>query len=288
MKKVLLLADEHFGEAIKGFIGDRFEVSHLTNREWKSKAFLSKMKSIITSDYIHHFGGTESKTLINTCALLRKRLIIQFTGTDVYNILRAGSKRQREIRELYSKVWKLAAVSENLADELRSVFIENVEVVSFAVKFDMPRELNITPENSALSYIPDGREGFYGWERVKELILQFPDVRFYILANSGIKGFRAENVKFTGWVEKPEEYIGKVKVYLRHTKHDGLPNMVMQSLLYGRQVLYNGKFPHCREFTKEQFRQCIENWEPNIEGQGFIIENFSRDRIVEGYIKLYD
>ncbi|MBD3168420.1 MAG: hypothetical protein GF307_02980 [candidate division Zixibacteria bacterium] len=288
MKKVLLLAEEHFGDAIKGFIGDRYEVSHLTNREWKSKAFLSKMKSIITSDYIHHFGGTESKTLINTCALLSKKLIIQFTGTDVYNILRKDSKRQQEIRKLYSKVWRLAAVSENLAAELRAVSIENVEVVSFAVKFDMPRELNITPENSALSYIPEGNEDFYGWEQVKELIMQFPDVQFYILANSGIMGFRADNVQFTGWVEKPEEYISKVKVYLRHTKHDGLPNMVMQSLLHGRQVLYNGKFPYCRDFTKGQFRQCIENWEPNIEGQRYIIGNFSRDKIVEGYIKLYD
>ncbi|MCP4634633.1 MAG: hypothetical protein GY855_17020, partial [candidate division Zixibacteria bacterium] len=173
MDKVLLIAEKHFGDALKNIISDRIVVTHLTYKEWRKKGFLSKISTLLRFKYIHHLGGTTSTTLIKSCRLLNKKLIIHFIGTDVYNILRAEMKDQHKIKKLYAKVWKLAAFGINLIEELKSVNIDNVEHIPFSANLKIPSETNKTPENSAITYLPEGSEEFYGWEFVKPLILKY-------------------------------------------------------------------------------------------------------------------
>jgi hypothetical protein len=287
MDNVLLIAEKHFGEALKDLISSKIAVTHLTYEEWKKKGFISKLLILIRYKYIHHFGGTNSTTLINSCYLLRKKLIIHFTGTDVYNILHFNERNRSKIKALYRKVWKLAAVGIHLVAELKSVGIENVEHIPYNANIKMPEGVNQTPENSAVVYLPAGKEDFYGWNVIKELICSYPDITFYILGNSGVEEFGKDNALFLGWVDNVDDYIDKSKVYLRHTVHDGVPIFILRSLAYGRTVLFNHDFPHCRKFNKNEFENAIKNWSYNKEGREFIKKEYSTDLILRKTISLY-
>ncbi|MCP4632540.1 MAG: glycosyltransferase family 4 protein, partial [candidate division Zixibacteria bacterium] len=162
------------------------------------------------------------------------------------------------------------------------------EHIPFSANLKIPSETNKTPENSAITYLPEGSEEFYGWEFVKPLILKYPMVKFYILGNPGIEGFNKENAIFLGWIENVDDYIKKCKVYLRRTIHDGTPILIQQSLAYGRTVLFNHDFPHCRKFDEVEFEDAIYNWSFNQEGRDFIAREYSPEIISRRLISLYE
>ncbi len=286
-EKILLISEAHFGKSIRELVYPNYNISFIPIDNWRSMDFLSKMLLLQKHNIIHHFGGTFSKTLINGCKALRKKLIIHFIGTDVYHIIKSNRNEINSIRKLYSNAWKLAAVGENLVEELNSVGIDKVEYVPFAAGITEPSDYNKQPENSALVYLPQGKEDFYGAKEIKGIIQNFPAVRFYILANEGYDNLKVDNVKFSGWIDNVGDYLNKVKIYLRYTVHDGVPNMVLEALLYGRQVLYNHSFPYCRNFTLKDFEKALTEWQFNKKGREYVAINYSPQKIAENFLKLY-
>jgi glycosyltransferase involved in cell wall biosynthesis len=288
VKRVLIIAEEHFGRNIVNLIENETKARYITFRDWKRKSFLARLSAIITADYIHHFGGTCSRTLINGSRLFRKRLIIHFTGTDVFNILNASPEEQHRIKILLTKAWKLAATGRHLADELNSVGIAAVEYVPFCVFHDDSGEIPGPVEDAVLLYMPKGKEDFYGLEVFRKYFAAFPRVNFYVMANDGIEGCVYPNVKYLGWIENVDEYLRRCKIYARHTRHDGLPNLVLQALSKKRHVFYNHEFPHCHIFDRNLFRDIIENWRPNDEGRQYVLCEFSKDKITKRFLDLYE
>jgi len=288
MRKVLVIAEDHFGNGIVELIGNSVQAKLLTYRQWKALSFFAKVKTISKYNYIHHFGGTDSKTLINSCRILRKKLIVHFICTDVYHILNCASRHLENEKKQLLKVWKLAATGKNLISELETVGIGRVEYVPFNVYFNNPPELGEPEPKTALVYIPRGREEFYGIKVIKGYLAKFPDIKFYVIGNEGIDGCRFSNVHYLGWIDNVIEYLDRCKIYIRHTVHDVMPPiLVRQAFLRGRHVMYNHDFPFCHRFGDEIFIDLMDNWYPNIAGQNLILQEYSREKIAGGFLNLY-
>ena len=148
---------------------------------------------------------------------------------------------------------------------------------------------------TVLAYSIDGRSDLYGLDFVLELAGRRPDVRFLLLGATPTDEL-PENVRALGWVSDAEAVMAQTTLYVRPTSHDGLSNLVLESLVNGRYVLWTYPFPGAeRADTVEHAAALIDDLcrrhadgtlALNDEGRRAVIEMFEpadvRNDIVEG------
>lgn len=237
--------------------------------------------------------------------LYRKPIIIHWIGTDVYRmvnykILSLKSKIKSNLFKFIIKTFKYKfyhiACAPWLKEELNLVGIssEFIPVISPMVRRDIP--IYPLPEKlSVLSYIPLGREDFYGEDKLLELIRRNPDVHFIIVANSPERKPKdLDNCEYYGWVSKDnmEELYKKVSCVIRITRHDGLPGLGIEALLRGRYLIFTYEHPYVyRAKTAEEAQAALEDIklkrEPNYEGARFVRENYSSEIVKDKLKRLF-
>lgn len=147
---------------------------------------------------------------------------------------------------------------------------------------------------SALIYIPQNSQEFYGIHTLKSIAEKLPDIQFDVIGTENPVIPLPNNVMLHGWVKNTCTYIQNACVCLRFPEHDGLSFFVLESLSHQRYVIYNQKL----EFTiyalndneimehivrlKEQFDKGILN--ANTNASEWVEKNFSADN----FIKLID
>ncbi len=292
MKKVALIGLPYFTEQIAKVIsGEDFSFKILSHETWKKMSFPQK-KYFLSDVQVVHFIWGQRKVNVFLWAKWRGLIMINhYVGTDVLRLLEG--KKSNWIKAKISNLLasKTLSISPNLQSELKSLGIPS-EVSSFHV-LELPDNLPPLPEfPAAFAYIPAEREDFYGWHYVEQLIRDFPQVTFYILGHKGEGKEKFENAQFLGWQADITPWIRASHIYIRMTKHDGLPRTILEALSYGRQVIFNREFPHCRyagdyRQLKEQFADLLAHPELNVEGAQFVREKFHPDAIKKQLIDLY-
>lgn len=100
----------------------------------------------------------------------------------------------------------------------------------------------LPPDFSVLAYTLDGRSDLYGLDLVLELARRQPDIPFVLLGAAPSEAF-PENIRALRWVDDMHATVTGSTVYVRPTSHDGMSNLVLEALAYGRYAMWTYPFP---------------------------------------------
>jgi len=229
-------------------------------------------------------------------SLFRKPIVIHWVGTDVLRVINPQTLNlKRRIKRcfllsffrIYKRCYHIAGAPW-LKEELKLVGIEAkfIPVVSPMIKEDTP--IYPFPDTlTILSYIPLGREDFYGEEKLLQIARRNPDIKFIVVANSpDRKPKDLDNCEYLGWVsrDKMEELYKEATCVMRLTKHDGLSGLGMEALLRGRYLIFTYKHPFVNKAgTVEEIQKALDEIKlkktPNYEGAQYVKENYSMEKV---------
>lgn len=195
--------------------------------------------SAINADLVVSFNGaySESKSL-DWALALKKKIVMQWHGTDVQNVLRC--RKENNLFDKYILKSVHFTDSDFLLDELKEAGIK-ADLLDF--KYVTP---SVIPQKKAvkvLSYVAQNREEFYGFHYIVNLALQHPELEFEIVGLSTTSIKYPENIKILGWLNKKDfnQKLSESGLFLRLTKHDGMSLSVLDALSYGCEVIWNQK-----------------------------------------------
>ena len=135
-----------------------------------------------------------------------------------------------------------------LAQELEAGGLSGVELAPWTC-VDMPGVVpGFSQPFTVVAYMPQDRLDFYGMAFVVELARRLGDVQFELVATTQTDGL-PPNVRASGWVADMDAVYRRATVLVRPVMHDGLANMVMEALAYGRYVLWSYEMPGVERIT---------------------------------------
>lgn len=133
-------------------------------------------------------------------------------------------------------------------------------------------------KHAVLSYVPEGKENFYGLDKIRKIAKEFPNIKFYILAK---KAKKEKNIEYLGRIpiKKMNKLYSKISVLLRPTIHDGLSMMVLEALGKKKQVLWNQHFLYCNPIS--DYKKILSN-PPRLNtlGADFVKREYNKERII--------
>ena len=241
-----------------------------SGRDWWKLALSSD--AVILVDY----GSAALRDTIRLTlfALSGRPLIRWWVGSDVWNCLRYPAVL-KYARYLDRFTAANVAVAPHLVEELAQVGLKATFIPSVlgSQRYQSQGRPSGPPARGILAYLNTSSGLFYAEvELVLRAIEANPDIQFLIVGPAGSGIFsQYSNVKNYGLVEDMPSVYSQVGCLLRVTEHDGLPRMVLESLLQGKYVIYSWPLDGCwlaRDFP--QVQAAIERFrlaeEPNYSG----------------------
>lgn len=262
----------------------------------KSYNELKNLSKSIDMLYIM-FGWLDKDHLLSYIYCYRRGIpvVIHWIGTDVWrlinpSILNAKMKIKRKILLSLFKTMKGTmhiAGAPWLKDELSFVKIYAQFAPVVCPLLDIATPVYRMPDSvTVMSYIPLGREDFYGEEKVIETAVNNPDINFIVIANSPARKPDLHNVKYFGWLShnEMEELYKLTKCYMRITRHDGLSSGI-EALLRGRYWIFTYDHPFAYKVsTTEEIQMAIDDvklkTQPNYAGAEFVRKNYSTATVI--------
>lgn len=234
-------------------------------------------------------GVTDNSGSLNAVLKLKKKLIMQWQGTD-----------------------SLLAVERFKNGSIKRDYIDYAtHFVDFSLQFDEVSYLGLKPEYvyfksaisknpiakyeriSCMTYIGDSRQDFYGIKQFKLLAEHFSELEFklYGVKNSVVD--LPSNVKVFGWVSANEfqSQLRSTPIFLRLTEHDGFSLSVIEALSYGCEVIWTFPYEHSYQAkTNEEAIQMFDKLQKLILTRGLtpnhqlieVIKNSFDNKIVMG------
>jgi hypothetical protein len=218
---------------------------------------------------------------------MKKKVVFHWVGTDLllaHESITAGIVRQDYLDKpvhLTDSPW--------FVDELAALGI-SARYAPLLVVIDPPDELPLPEPFSVLAYIPEGKEKMYGFDHLIAAASEMPETIFSVAGLPKYDGTLPENIKLLGWVSHMPALYRESSVVVRMPQHDGLSFFVLESLMYGRHVIYNQPFQHCRMATdageliaelrdlRRQFQ--AGTLKTNTEGRNFVLGNFTKEKVI--------
>jgi hypothetical protein len=224
---------------------------------------------------------------------LGRKTVLHWIGTDVWYMLTDPARRETVRRTVLPHVdahWTVSAANAAELREALGIEPRVVPIVDYAVT-DVP-EPPPPATHSALTYVsredPVAEER-YGLPTVLAVARRFPTVPFRVVGHGG-RGLPAPpNVRFLGYVEEMAGAYRETSVYIRVRHQDGLPKLVLESLAWGREVIFTDPFPHChRAHTEEEVAAALAEIlsrppRLNRPGRNYVLETFSRPRVTAAW-----
>ncbi len=297
LPRVLFVSFPHFLKEISVLLKGYVEPVCVDVPTWRRWSLSRRLAAARRVRAVHFYWARMKSAEVAALRLGGRRVIQHFIGTDVLKLLEAPARKRREAR-LLSRWTAVAAVSQNLVDELQQVGVR-ARLVPFvsAKAYPEPGEVAWVPGPPwrFLTYVPPDRLEFYGFSRVLSLARRRPGDLFQVLSMSAedAKGVDLPpNVQLLGWRDDVPQLIAKSHGLLRLTQHDGLPNLVVEALARGRYVVYTGDLPGCHRAAGDaDVARAVEHIAgrqgPNGEGMRYVRETLGRDRVREGFLDLY-
>ncbi|MGQ9847188.1 MAG: hypothetical protein ACUVQP_06775 [Bacteroidales bacterium] len=294
MKSVLMIGLPYFTSNVKlNLSGYDKSNKYIALNTYYSK--IDKIKYLFLLPFCHTVysinGTIEHSFAISLALMLKKKVVFHWVGSDVKAAQKAFAENNFD-KKFIEKVTHLTDTP---------WYVEELKQIGIKARFQSLIVLKRTNEKlplpaffSALIYIPQNSQEFYGIYRLKNIAEHLPGIQFEVIGTKNPIIPMPKNVVFHGWVKNTYTYIQNSCVCLRFPEHDGLSFFVLESLLLQRYVIYNQKL----DFTiyalndneiiehivrlKEQFDKGILN--PNTKASEWVEKNFSADN----FIKLID
>ena len=184
-------------------------------------------------------SSATTSTMANLALFFHKPVVMHWVGTDVLKALDAHTQGRISRRLSQSCIhWTEVPWT---AKELASIGIQARVMPLTSAEF--PATLPpMPPEFTILTYF-DGRPQFYGFEHLRRLAEDFPDVPVHVVGDCDLRQQDVPiNMKLLGRVENMHEQYAQCSVYVRMTQHDGLSFMVLESLGHGRHAIWTYPF----------------------------------------------
>lgn len=195
-------------------------------------------------------GVTDNSGSLNLVLKRRKKLILQWQGTDV--LLAMERKKNGTIDRKYIDYAHNFIDSEWLFDEVKSLnvpveylYFKSVTVQSCTEKYE---------RTAVVSYVAESRQKFYGIQKITDIARVFPEIDFHLYGLTTADFPTTPNVYFHGWVT-PEIFAKRLKetpIFLRLTEHDGFSVSVIEALAYGCEVIMSLPFDLTHLATKTE------------------------------------
>jgi hypothetical protein len=246
---------------------------------------LKRWWSLYKADLIYLIGGElRPNRFYKVAFFLRKKLIMHWVGSDILEMKQWQQKGRRFCPLLLKKAVHWAEVNWT-AQELQEIGVKAQVVPLTPASF--PAEVKELPVKFvALTYLPSGKELFYGSEQILRLARQFPEVVFLAVAASTTQTHPEwpANLIPVGWVDNMEELYREVTVLIRLTEHDGLSFMVLEALANGRYVVWTYPLDGVCQVTEySQLVQTIADLYQNFLNGKLLLNQSGRSLIEEHY-----
>jgi glycosyltransferase involved in cell wall biosynthesis len=238
-------------------------------------------------------GVSDNSGSLNWVLRLRKKLIMQWMGTDV--ILALERFKKGTIERKYIDYSENLVDAQWLMDELNQLEV-SAKLVHFKyILSGIP--INCYEKISVMSYIAQTRQEFYGLEMILKAANKFPDIAFLLYGIKDTKYACPENVKLMGWRSESEfaKALKSASVFLRLPEHDGFSAAVIEAMGFGCEVIWT--FPGTNAIYIKNSEELIENlvmtfqkikardFRPNLYSREFVLEKFNKEQVIKNYIK---
>ena len=284
------------GESQVRFLSRLYEENGHEVRVLRGRGKLNKLLALpdlLWADVVYHVYGADMNrvALLRIAKLLKKKIILHWIGTDVMEAVETFQKEGRVLNADYPHVD--LAVAEHLCRELSQIGIAAKEapIIPVGMKFEV---LPMPERHGVLSYIPEFRQNFYGIDLLRQMARRFPEVPFYVVANTGAQDpGDLPNIHYTGFLcwEELKKVYEKCSILLRYPEHDGLPVMVLEALGLGRQVIcrYPVPFTHTpagdspEEIAAELEKILALPPTVNREGADYVRQQYNEESLLRRY-----
>jgi hypothetical protein len=232
-----------FGRRLAALLdGPGWQARYLETRGWQPRAAVRALRLAAGADLIYLVGGQIDRlSRPHVLALaLRRPVVMHWAGSDVLYARRVHAGR-RGSRRLISGITHWAGAPW-LVEELRPLGVHARWLPHSWV--EPPPTPPLLPDGplTVLTYLPDGRAGFYGREVVLRVAAALPDACVLVAGARSVPESTPANVCPLGWVEDMGGVYARSHVLLRMPRHDGLAFMVQEALAYGRHAVWNYPF----------------------------------------------
>ena len=222
---------------------------------------LQRWAALFWADLIYLIGGDlRPNRFYKLAYFLGKKLIIHWVGSDILEMQEWQRKSRPFCPLLLNKAIHWAEVNWTAA-ELRGLGVKAQVVPLTPASF--PVEVKELPiKFVALTYLPPGKELFYGGQQIIQLAQEFPEIVFLAVAALPTQPHPEwpTNLIPVGWVDNMEELYKEVTVLIRLTDHDGLSFMVLEALANGRYVIWSYPLEGVQQVTEyPQLVQTVAN-----------------------------
>lgn len=245
------------------------------------------------TDVVYSVNGTvKGSRVVDLALLFGKRIIFHWVGSDVL-AAREDIHNDTFKQSYISRVTHLSDAPW-LTEELATFGITS-KWIPLPLNFRKTENVPMPAKFSILSYIPKGKEKFYGFDSLIWLAEKLPDVEIKIAGMSVYDEKIPNNIRLLGWVNNMEEEIRKSSVSLRIPEHDGLSFFVIESLMNQRYVIYNKRFDPCiyadddhsllQQILELKGRHENDELRENKAGREYILTHFKEADII---VKILD
>lgn len=238
----IALSSDHWHVNILDFHQIRFNLLRL----------LIFLKSLLRSELWYQTGGITRWKIELLCWIafaLGVPHVVQWIGSDVVQA-RTYLEKRPQFLKMPSHIFHWAEAPW-LVEELKQIGIKAEFVPRTSIK--RKHYLSIEPPEfprqfTVLTYIPERRPEFYGWENILKLAEDFPEITFNIVRATGrFTNKKLSNLNFLGWVDDMFETYKNSTVVVRMTKHDGYSGSIQEPLALGRYAIWTYPFPGAME-----------------------------------------
>jgi hypothetical protein len=231
----------------------------------------AKWLALLRSDVIYLIGGDLRRNRFYDLAFIfGKKVVIHWVGSDILAMAEWRRQGKRFSSLLVNKAEHWAEV-EWTAGELVDLGVKAKVMPLTPAAF--PEKVNEIPQKFVvLTYLPPGKEGFYGGDGLLKLAIQFPEIVFLAAASSPTERNPdwPSNLIPIGWVNDMAELYREVMVLVRLTQHDGLSFMVLEALAHARYVLWSYPLTGAT---------CIRNYEEAAWALSELYHSFSEGQL---------
>jgi len=238
-------------------------------------------------------GVSDQSGSMNWVLRFRKKLIFLWQGTDV--MLALERYKDNSILTKYINYASHYTDATWLADELSGINISagllHFKSIVMSVNPEKFDEIN------AYSYVPTGKEYFYGLDKLLKAFKKLPDIKLFIYGTDGVGFENIDNVFYKGWMPSADykKEISNHSIFIRLTEHDGYSMSVLEALGNGSEVIWNHPLENCHYVAgdhddllhkmneiKSLFNK--RNLARNHEGEIWVRQHLSPEKILRNFI----
>ena len=238
-------------------------------------------------------GVTDNSGSLNAVLKLNKKLIMQWQGTD--SLLAMERFKNGTIKRDYIDHAFHFVDSPWLFDEVTSI---NCKPQQVPFKFaDEKTPLANYNGLSAMTYIADNRQAFYGIHQFKAVAENNPTIEFKLFGVVNPEVQLPSNVKSFGWVPSDvfQNHLRETPIFFRLAAHEGFPVSVIEAMSFGCEVIMTSPYAYSHQAkTNEEVLSAFEkvkqivvnrNLTPNYDLINMVKRDYNKGVILSGYIE---